>query len=71
MAMLLIYARREATTFWQPLGSTEGHRRWWLFMKEIMLTNPGNRVVAIELDAVFTTYATHTSCSNRGWRSFA
>jgi L-rhamnose mutarotase len=50
---LFAYVEVESEAEWQKIAETEACRRWWAFMKEIMLTNPDNSPVAIELEEVF------------------
>ncbi len=37
----------------QDLGKTEIVQKWWKFMADIMITNPDNSPVSIELEEVF------------------
>jgi L-rhamnose mutarotase len=37
----------------QDLGQTEIVQRWWLYMADIMETNPDNSPVSVELSEVF------------------
>jgi len=50
---LFAYAEIESEALWQQIAETEACRRWWAFMQELMLTNPDNSPVSIELDEVF------------------
>lgn len=38
---------------WNQIATTEVCRRWWAHMKELMLTNPDDSPVALELEEVF------------------
>lgn len=37
----------------QDLGTTEVVKRWWLYMADIMITNPDNSPVSVPLKEVF------------------
>lgn len=37
----------------QDLGETEIVKKWWVFMADIMETNPDNSPVSVELEEVF------------------
>jgi L-rhamnose mutarotase len=50
---LFAYAEIESEELWQQIAATESCRRWWSYMKELMLTNPDDSPVAIVLDEVF------------------
>lgn len=47
------YAEIESEERWQQIAHTEVCRRWWADMKDLMLTNPDNSPMAIDLDEVF------------------
>jgi L-rhamnose mutarotase len=38
---------------WNQIANTEVCRRWWAFMKDLMLTNPDDSPLAVHLDEVF------------------
>jgi len=38
---------------WQRIADTEVCRRWWSYMKDLMLTNEDDSPVATELSEVF------------------
>jgi L-rhamnose mutarotase len=50
---LFAYVEIESEARWNQIASTEVCRRWWAFMKELMLTNPDDSPVAVSLDEVF------------------
>lgn len=50
---LFAYAEIESEQLWQQIAETESCRRWWSYMKELMLTNPDASPVAVNLDEVF------------------
>ncbi len=50
---LFASAEIESEELWEQIAATEVCRRWWDFMKELMLTNEDNSPVAIPLDEVF------------------
>lgn len=50
---LFAYAEIESDELWRRIAETEACRRWWSYMKELMLTNPDNSPVAEDLDEVF------------------
>ena len=50
---LYAYVEIESEERWQKIAQTQVCRRWWRFMKEIMLTNADQSPVTIELDEVF------------------
>ena len=50
---LFACAEIESEAQWQQIAQTEVCRRWWALMKDLMLTNPDNSPLAIELDEVF------------------
>lgn len=47
------YAEIESEERWQQIAQTEICQRWWTHMKDLMLTNPDNSPIAIDLDEVF------------------
>lgn len=50
---LLGYAEIESEERWQQIARTEVCQRWWAHMKDLMLTNPDDSPMAIDLDEVF------------------
>ena len=50
---LFAYAEIESEELWRHIAETEACRRWWSYMKELMLTNPDESPVAEDLDEVF------------------
>src|ERR1700687_5875912 len=50
---LFAYLEIESEVTWQQIAQTEVCRRWWAYMKDLMLTNPDNQPVTIGLDMVF------------------
>ena len=47
------YVEIESEKLWQQIATTDECRRWWAYMKELMLTNDDDSPVAVELDEVF------------------
>jgi L-rhamnose mutarotase len=47
------YAEIESEKRWQQIAQTEVCQRWWKHMNELMLTNPDDSPMAIDLDEVF------------------
>lgn len=50
---LFAYVEIESEERWDEIASTPECRRWWSYMKELMLTNPDGSPVALPLDEVF------------------
>jgi L-rhamnose mutarotase len=50
---LFAYAEIESEQLWQRIAETEACRRWWAYMKELMLTNADNSPLSITLSEVF------------------
>ena len=50
---LFAYVEIESEELWAQIASTAECRRWWTYMKELMLTNDDDSPVAITLDQVF------------------
>lgn len=50
---LFAYAEVESDELWQRVAETDACRRWWAYMKDLMLTNPDNSPVTRDLDEVF------------------
>lgn len=51
--VLFAYAEIESEQLWQQIAETESCRRWWSYMKELMLTNPDDSPAAVAIDEVF------------------
>ena len=47
------YAEIESEDRWQQIAQTEVCQRWWAHMKDLMLANPDNSPIAIDLDEAF------------------
>jgi L-rhamnose mutarotase len=47
------YVEIESEELWQHIAKTDVCRRWWSYMKDLMLTNDDDSPVAVELDEVF------------------
>jgi L-rhamnose mutarotase len=50
---LFAYAEIESEELWTQIAATEECRRWWSYMKDLMLTNTDDSPVAVTLDEVF------------------
>lgn len=50
---LFAYAEIESEALWNQIADTEVCRRWWAYMKDLMLTNPDDSPLAVTLDEVF------------------
>ncbi|HUE82888.1 MAG TPA: L-rhamnose mutarotase [Pyrinomonadaceae bacterium] len=50
---LFAYVEVESEERWRQIAETETCRRWWAYMKDLMLTNADRSPVAVELDEVF------------------
>jgi L-rhamnose mutarotase len=50
---LFAYAELESEELWGRIADTEACRRWWSYMKELMLTNPDESPVSEPLEEVF------------------
>jgi L-rhamnose mutarotase len=50
---LFAYAEIESEASWQQIAETEVCRRWWSYMKDLMITDPENKPLTIALDEVF------------------
>jgi L-rhamnose mutarotase len=50
---LFAYAEIESEEQWAAIADTDECRRWWSYMKDLMLTNADNSPVAVTLDEVF------------------
>jgi L-rhamnose mutarotase len=50
---LFAYAEIESEELWQRISETDVCRRWWAYMKDLMLTNEDNSPLALQLQEVF------------------
>lgn len=50
---LFSYVEMDSEELWDQIAETEACKKWWVFMKDIMETNPDNSPVSIELSKVF------------------
>lgn len=50
---LFAYAEIESEELWQRIADTDVCRRWWEYMKDLMLTNDDDSPVAVDLKEVF------------------
>ena len=50
---LFAYVEIEDQERWDAIAQTAACRRWWAYMKDIMLSNPDNSPVSVELKQVF------------------
>ena len=50
---LFAYVEIDSEELWTKIASTEECRRWWSYMKDLMLTNNDDSPVAVTLDEVF------------------
>ncbi len=50
---LFAYAEIESEELWQQIAETEVCRRWWAYMKELMLTNEDDSPQSVTLKEVF------------------
>ena len=50
---LFAYVELESEELWQRLAQAESCRRWWSYMKELMLTNSDDSPVVVALAEVF------------------
>ena len=50
---LFAYAEIESEAKWQQIAETESCRRWWSYMKDLMLTNEDESPVSILLAELF------------------
>ena len=50
---LFAYAEVELEELWRRIADTEACRRWWAYMRELMLTRPDDSPVTETLDEVF------------------
>ena len=47
------YAEVESDERWAAIAGTDVCKRWWVYMKDVMPTNPDNSPVSTELKEVF------------------
>jgi L-rhamnose mutarotase len=47
------YVEIESEELWGEIANSEVCRRWWSYMKDLMLTNPDDSPLAVSLDEVF------------------
>lgn len=52
-SQLFAYLEVENKYKYNQISQTEVCQRWWEYMKDIMVTNPDNSPVSIELEEVF------------------
>ena len=50
---LFAYVEIDSEELWTKIASAEECRRWWSYMKDLMLTNNDDSPVAVTLDEVF------------------
>jgi L-rhamnose mutarotase len=50
---LFAYVEVESEELWTQIATTAECRRWWSYMKELMLTNADDSPVAVTLNQVF------------------
>jgi len=50
---LFAYVEIDSEEAWQQTAETEACRRWWFYMKDLMLTTADNKPAMIALDQVF------------------
>jgi L-rhamnose mutarotase len=50
---LFAYAEFESEELWRQIAETDACRRWWSYMKELILTNPDDSPLSETLDEVF------------------
>ena len=50
---LFAYAEIESEEQWTAIATTDECRRWWSYMKDLMLTNADDSPVAVTLHEVF------------------
>lgn len=50
---LFAYVELESEELWRAIATTEPCRRWWAYMKDLMLTNDDDSPVTTALDEVF------------------
>ncbi len=52
-SQLFSYVEIKSEEKWKSIAETKACKKWWAFMKEIMLSNPDNSPVERELRQVF------------------
>ncbi len=50
---LFAYAEIESEQLWAEIAATEVCRRWWSYMKDLMLTNDDDSPSSVTLEEVF------------------
>ena len=50
---LFAYLELESEQLWHQTSEIEICRRWWSYMKDLMVTNPDNSPVTVDPDEVF------------------
>jgi len=50
---LFAYVEFDSEELWNAVAATDVCRRWWVFMREVMPSNPDNSPVATTLTEVF------------------
>lgn len=50
---LFAYAEIESEDQWRAIADTDVCRRWWTYMKDLMLTNEDNSPISSNLEEVF------------------
>lgn len=50
---LFAYVEVESETLWSEIATTDVCKRWWSFMKDLMLTNDDDSPMTSELHEVF------------------
>jgi len=50
---LFAYVEVESEELWTQIATTDECRRWWSYMKELMLTNADDSPVVVALNEVF------------------
>ena len=50
---LFAYVEIESEELWMQIATTDPCRRWWSYMKELMLTNTDDSPLAVTLEQVF------------------
>ena len=51
--ILFAYVEVESEDLWRRLADTEACRRWWAYMKDLMLTERGDSPASETLDELF------------------
>jgi len=50
---LFAYVEIESEDVWQRIPKTEACRRWWAYVKNLMVTNADHSPVSLDLEEVF------------------